>query len=556
MKNRRAARSQPTCVDVFSGAGGLAEGFRQAGWRVLAAVDSDAYAARTFRLNFPEAAFIEADLADVEPLLLLVAAGLEPGQLDCLLGGPPCQSFSYNNHARSASGRRAKLFRHYLRIVEVLQPKTLLMENVPGMLTIGGGRILSEITRKLAALGYDTQVRLLHCEDFGVPQERRRVFIASSRIGSADSLFPRGTHGPSTKPSEDEGTVQGKYVHRWRPRGARVLPLVSVWSAISDLPRVPNGGGTDLARYRAQATTEFQQWARKGSSELHNHVAHELASEMLNRIVHVPEGGNWRDIPRRMLPAGMKRAKKGDHTKRYGRLARRGLCCTILTKCDPHWGSYVHPTQNRTMTVREAARLQSFPDTFLFGQGFVSKQYEQVGNAVPPLVAKHLGRSLRRHVKATAETSTRRLHESPLPAFATPQASRSANMRAIRGRGNKTTEWRVRSLLVNAGVTGWTMAAAPHLGSPDFHFPAEKVAVWVDGCFWHKCPHCGHIPKTNTAYWKAKLARNRRRDLEVNRNARAAGYRVVRVWECALRRSTAVVLRRIRRAIALESAVA
>jgi len=549
-RRRRARTSRavpPGCIDLFSGAGGLAEGFREAGWRVLAAIDDDPYAAETFRSNFPKATFIEADVAEVEPAELLKAAGVAAGELDCLLGGPPCQSFSYNNHERSASGRRAQLFRHYLRIVEELKPKSLLMENVPGMLTIGGGRIVAEIKRRLASLGYETGVRLVHCEDFGVPQERRRVFIVATRLGWTDALFPAGTHGPSPKPLEDDHYVQGKYVHRWSRDKRKTRRLVTVGSAIGDLPAIANGGGGDTAEYRRQPSTAFQAWARRGATELRNHVAHALTKKMVTRIAWVPEGGNWRDMPRRLLPAGMKRARKSDHTKRYGRLARGGLCCTVLTKCDPHWGSYVHPTQDRTITVREAARLQGFPDTFTFGEGYVSKQYEQVGNAVPPLVARRLAIALKRHVRATAGR-----RRKALPAFAAPSAGRSANMRAIRGRGNKSTERRIRSLLAGAGLRGWAMSAEPRLGSPDFHFSAARVAVFVDGCFWHSCPRCGHIPKTNADYWRAKLLRNKRRDREASRKARACGYTVVRIWECALRRDGARALARIIRALSGE----
>src|SRR5688500_15663737 len=146
-------RRGPTCVDLFAGAGGFAEGFRQAGWSVLAANDIDTHASETFRHNFPEAAFFEGPISQLDPLQLLREAGLKRGQLDCLIGGPPCQSFSYNNHQRSATDHRARLFRKYLAIVEALLPKTIVMENVPGMLTIGNGKIVEEIERQLGRLG-------------------------------------------------------------------------------------------------------------------------------------------------------------------------------------------------------------------------------------------------------------------------------------------------------------------------------------------------------------------------------------------------------------------
>jgi DNA (cytosine-5)-methyltransferase 1 len=383
-----------TCIDLFAGAGGLAEGFRQAGWRILSGADLDRSAAETFRHNFPEATFFQGDISALDAATLMADAGLRPGQLDCLIGGPPCQSFSYNNHARSADDERARLFRHYIRLVRALNPKTIVMENVPGILTIGAGSVVAEIRRRLRGLGYQTGIRILYAEDFGVPQERRRVFIIATRLGWVDWLFPKGTHGPAPKPLVDSSPN----THRWEPsRGRPPKPLTTVWDAISDLPLARNGGDGQVKPYRRAPMTGYQQDLRRGSEEVHNHRAHLLSPVQMRRIVEVPEGGNWRDIPRRLLPAGMKRALTKDHTKRYGRLSRSGLCCTILTKCDPHWGSYIHPTQNRTLTVREAARLQSFPDRFVF-RGFFNDQYAQVGNAVPPAMAAAVARTIRRHL--------------------------------------------------------------------------------------------------------------------------------------------------------------
>jgi DNA (cytosine-5)-methyltransferase 1 len=142
----------------------------------------------------------------------------------------------------------------------------------------------------------------------------------------------------------------------------------------------------------------FQRKVRRGTRTLYNHVCHALTEVNLRRIRHVPEGRNWRDIPRDLLPAGMQRAKLSDHTKRYGRLAKSGLASTILTKCDPHWGAYVHPSADRTISVREAARLQGFPDAFRFAGDRLSKHYEQVGNAVPVPVAEAVARSALTHL--------------------------------------------------------------------------------------------------------------------------------------------------------------
>lgn len=550
--NSWPAGYRPTCIDLFCGAGGLADGFRQAGWRVLAGIDNDPHAADTFRLNFPEAAFIEEDVGRVAPEALLEETGLKPGELDCLAGGPPCQSFSYNNHARSASGRRAKLFRHYLRIVAALRPKTLLMENVPGMLTIGDGSIVGEIRKRLGKLGYEVEVRIVYAEDFGVPQERRRVFVVATRLGWEDSLFPTGTHGPSEKPAV-KGNIQGPYVHRWNPGRRRTRSLVTVWDAISDLATTKTLKAP--VRCKRKPKTEFQKKARGRRRRVPNHVGHEITALMLQRIAFVPEGGNWRDIPRKYLPEGMKRARLSDHTKRYGRLARHSLSATVLTKCDPHWGSYVHPLLNRPLTVREAARLQSFKDSFEFAGPFLSKHYEQVGNAVPPLVARSFAGALKRHIRkkaAAASVGSKKANGSTpaLPDFATPSPQRSDNMRAIRGRRNRTTELRLRGMLVKSGLRGWNLERRTEIGSPDFWFEETRVLVFVDGCFWHACPKCGHIPKTNTSYWTAKIARNQARDRSVTSRLTGLGYCVIRLWECELKEHSSECIDRIRDAVA------
>jgi DNA (cytosine-5)-methyltransferase 1 len=386
----------PTCIDLFAGAGGLAEGFRQAGFRILSANDAAATAARTFQKNFPEATVFVGSVSRLSGKELLADAGLQRGELDCLIGGPPCQSFSYNNHERSRRKARARLFRDYLRIVGVLQPKCLVMENVPGILTVGSGAVVSEIYESLKELGYECEARILYSEDYGVPQQRRRVFFVATRLGWSSSLFPRGNHGPAPKP---QGGSNNEFVYRWRAPKGESLPMPpTVWDAIGDLPSLQNGAGEEEEQYAVEPQSTYQQLMRGTQSVLLNHVAPRLGEKMLKRIAHVPEGGNWRDIPFRLLPAGMQRACESDHTKRYGRLSRCGLCCTILTKCDPHWGSYVHPLDQRAISVREAARLQSFPDGFIF-LGFRSEQFQQVGNAVPPLMAAAMGKAIRKHLQ-------------------------------------------------------------------------------------------------------------------------------------------------------------
>jgi DNA (cytosine-5)-methyltransferase 1 len=452
----RGRTGGPTCVDLFAGAGGLAEGFRQAGWSIRAGNDIDSHAGETFRLNFPEASFYEGPVSALSPRKLLRDAGLKRGELDCLIGGPPCQSFSYNNHQRSATDVRARLFRTYLQTVRALYPKTLVMENVPGMLTIGNGRVVDEIRDELLALGYSCEIKILFCEDFGVPQTRRRAFVIASRVGSPSKLFPAGTHGPSSKPSEKANP----FVHRWeKPKGKRIRSFETVWDAIGDLPRLKNGGGKLLAKHTRASTTALQRKLRGRAERVHNHMCHELAELMLRRMTHVSEGGNWTEIPRRLLPAGMRRARKSDHTKRYGRLRRSGLASTVLTKCDPHWGAYFHPTQDRTVSVREAARLQGFPDRFRFAGPHTSKHYEQVGNAVPVTVARAIGAAVASHVSDRMR-ALKRLGKAPSrrpPAIASQAALATPSRLRI---------WRRRST---------AKSRLPHRRNYTFRGPGRRI---------------------------------------------------------------------------------
>jgi DNA (cytosine-5)-methyltransferase 1 len=389
----------PICLDLFAGAGGLAVGFRKAGWAIIGGNDIDKDAGATFRLNFPETFFFEGPISALTIETLMRECSLKVGQLDCLIGGPPCQSFSYNNHHRSEKGERARLFEHYLRIVRGLRPKTLVMENVPGILTIGNGSVIEAIRSELESeeLGYKCEVQILSAEEFGTPQIRRRVFIVATRTGSAEQLIPLPTH----RSADPRKPMAGK-------KQKRLKRPITVHKAIGDLPTLENGCGEQVARRgEARPFSEFQREARKGTRKLFNHVCHSLTTINLKRIVHVPEGGNWRSIPRRLLPAGMRRARLSDHTKRYGRLSRGGLASTILTKCDPHWGAYIHPTEDRTISVREAARLQGFPDTFQFAGDHLGKHYEQVGNAVPVPVAAAIGAVVAEHLQKSVADEIR-----------------------------------------------------------------------------------------------------------------------------------------------------
>lgn len=356
-------------IDLFCGAGGLSEGFRQAGVNVLAGQDIDNTFGETFEQTHGGASFVHGPIQDITADDLLTAAGRKAGEIDVLIGGPPCQGYSVYNHQRGVDDPRAGLFKEYLRIVEAIQPRWLVMENVTGITSIAGGGIVREIQSGMRKLGYRVDMKLLKAEEYGVPQERRRVFFIATREEQCPILFPTPTHGPELE------------------------PFVTLWEAISDLPQLANGEDAGAQKYSKIAQNPYQAVLRGDCQVVKNHSAPRLSKVNLDRMQHIPPGGSWRDIPFDLLPAGMKKAKRSDHTKRYGRPNKTDLACTVLTKCDVHWGAYIHPTQDRSFSVREAARLQSFPDFFTFS-GSRTEQYVQVGNAVPPLMGKAVAESI------------------------------------------------------------------------------------------------------------------------------------------------------------------
>lgn len=364
---------RPTVVDLFCGAGGLSHGFMQAGYDVLFGSDIDPTFGKTFMASHPKAKFIARPIQGLTVAEILKSARLEPGQLDVLVGGPPCQGYSIYNHGRGEQDPRAGLFREYLRIVQGLQPKWLVMENVTGLSSISGGALIESIVKEIKASGYENvDFQVLKAEEYGVPQERRRIVFIANRLG-LPVKFPRKSHD------------------------GQLAPFVTVWDAIGDLPEIQEQWQfEDGAVYAAEPQNEYQKQLRLHSTLAQNHFGPRLGEANLERIRYIPQGGSWRDVPFDLLPAGMKKAKRSDHTKRYGRPRLTDLSCTILTKCDIHWGAYIHPIQNRAFTVREAARLQSFPDDFVF-YGSMTEQFVQVGNAVPPLMAKAIADTIAKH---------------------------------------------------------------------------------------------------------------------------------------------------------------
>lgn len=383
-------------VDLFCGAGGITEGFRQAGYECLYANDSMPEAIRTFEMNHPEAWADCGDIEKVKPADIRAELGLKKGELDVLVGGPPCQGFSINAPDRFLKDPRNKLFKDYVRFLEEFEPKTFLFENVPGLLSLGDGKVLDRILAEFVRLDYHVTVKILFAAHYGVPQERWRLILLGSKL--SEIAPPEPTHYASGRANfRGGGGVLTFQLTDSDKR--RLLPAVKVGEAIGDLPRLTMGEGAETIGYTAGKPSEYARSMRNPEGVTYNHFAAKLAKQNIERMKFVKPGGSWRDIPHELLPKGMQRARKSDHTKRYGRLKNDGLAGTVMTKCDPHWGTVFLPDQERSLTVREAARFQSFPDIYQFLGPRVS-QYEQVGNAVPVLMAKAIAAQIRTHLEA------------------------------------------------------------------------------------------------------------------------------------------------------------
>lgn len=389
-------------IDLFAGAGGITEGFRQAGASCVFANDFNDYACETFRHNHPEVDVTVGPIQDLNTGAIRKNAGLKKGELDVLVGGPPCQGFSINAPERFLEDPRNSLFKHYLRFVDEFAPKLFMFENVPGMLSLGGGKLFETIIGQMQERGYRTSAKILLAAHYGVPQVRWRMIILGSRIGDPPP-HPEPTHFYTCRPNFKGGST---IATRLVPLDEyRLKPPVTLSDAISDLPPIEAASGDEISQFDSSLTRPpYAKSIRKGARKLFNHTANGLSKINFERLQHIRPGEAWPAIPRELLPAGMKKARLSDHTKRYGRLPWSALAGTMMTKCDPHWGAVFHPDQPRTFSVREAARIQSFPDSYRFLGPRVA-QYEQVGNAVPVLMAKAIAETLIDYLAQTKETA-------------------------------------------------------------------------------------------------------------------------------------------------------
>lgn len=362
--------TRPTAIDLFSGAGGLSLGLARAGFSVLAAADIDSVATETYAANLGGLRYT-GDLSDVTEFIdHLKAWGIT--EVDLVAGGVPCQPFSRAGRSkirslvdariRSSSDARADLWQSFVSVVRFLRPRAVLLENVPDLAQWNDGAVLVGLFESLRELGYQTDARILNAYDHGVPQHRARLFLVGF-LGQPTFSWPR-------------------------PRNSRP----TLWDAISDLPTVPAGQRLEVLPYETPLT-ELQRRLREGVPAesrhlIHDHITRDVRPDDAEAFAGLVEGGTYRDVPEHL-----RRYRSDIFKDKYNRLSRSDLSRTITAHLarDGYW--YIHPVQHRTLSVREAARIQTFPDWFRFS-GEPSLRYRQIGNAVPPLLAEAVGRSV------------------------------------------------------------------------------------------------------------------------------------------------------------------
>ncbi|MCL2842787.1 MAG: DNA cytosine methyltransferase [Oscillospiraceae bacterium] len=388
-------------LDLFAGAGGFSLGFQLAGFNLIGAIELDKWAAETFQHNHPSSKVLIGDIASFSDEEVLSA--FQDNKPDIILGGPPCQGFSIcTKNAGDPTDPRNSLFIEMIRFGKLFSPSLIIMENVPNLLkakTKSGDNVIDIVESELEGLKYNVYIDVLDATSFGVPQIRKRLFVIASKK-KLTRPFPLATH--SSEPSLFSGLDSLKQ-------------SPTLWDAISDLPLIEAREGAEVLEYSISPQNEYQQLMREYSKKVYNHKAMMHSKRTVERFSVMRWGESVADVPAHLMP--YKRNGNGElSTKVYDQNNRRmypnAPCHTIPAS---FYANFVHPYRNRNFTAREGARIQSFPDWYVFhgkptvvSQKLLEKegrigekhlcQYNQIGNAVPPLMAQAIADNLKRQV--------------------------------------------------------------------------------------------------------------------------------------------------------------
>lgn len=354
-------RNKYKVIDLFCGCGGISVGFELAGFEIIGGIDFNSDATNTFQNNFKNAKVHCIDITTIKDSQILD----EYKGVDVIIGGPPCQGFSSANRwQKEMDDPRNKLFYQYIRFVTLLRPKALLIENVRGILTRDNGYAKDRILKLLDNLGYSVNVKILDASLYGVPQNRKRAVFVGIRKDFLNESFDFDN--------------------------LKVLKKVTVKEAIGDLYELEKIHISDSIPQK-KPVNDYLSYVTKGSQYVTDHEIRYPALKVQERISYVKQGENWQQVPEYLWPS----KRNNRHSSAYKRLKEDDQSCTIDTG-NAH-SNYFHPLFNRIPTIRESARLQSFPDRFEF-TGSRGSKYKQIGNAVPPLMAKAIAEVLKIYI--------------------------------------------------------------------------------------------------------------------------------------------------------------
>lgn len=349
-------------IDLFAGVGGLSYGFaHNENFEIVMANEYEKDIATAYRMNHPTVNVIQGDIRDITEDQLKAVMGDEG--IDIIVGGPPCQS--YSTLGKRQMDDRAHLFEEYCRVLSIVQPKMFIFENVSGLLSMQGGKLIEIIKEEFRKLGYEVKSKLLNAVDYGVPQYRDRVILVGMK-GKNDFEYPEATHG--------EG----------------LIPHLTVCDAFSDLPVLKSGEESD--EYATEPQNDFQRFLRRNTTRIEENVAPTNGAHLIRIMEALPDGGSKDDLPEEIRP-------KSGYGNTYAKMWWKRPAPTVTRNfATPSSSRCVHPRDSRAMTTREGARLQSFPDDYKF-YGSRSTKNLEIGNAVPPLLSIALAKEVEKVIK-------------------------------------------------------------------------------------------------------------------------------------------------------------
>lgn len=370
-------------IDLFAGCGGLSLGFEMAGYDIPLAIEKDEWASETYQKNHPRTKVITGDITQIIDLKNLIEKKDLP--IDGIIGGPPCQGFSLSGN-RDKNDPRNSLFMEFVRFVKFFKPKFFVMENVTGILSMktkDNQNVKDLILEEYNKAGYNVKICKLNAAEYGVPQSRIRVIF----IGIRKDLEY------NEEKLEPQPFIFGK-------------KQITIEQAIMDLPQIKSGEGKEFIEYSQKPKTKYQRWARKDSQGVYNHIAMRHTKRLIERFENIKFGQSVADVDE-----CHKQRKRGDASKISGKVFSQNNMRPYPNKPSPtipasFQSNFIHPFLNRNYTAREGARLQSFPDTYIFcGKRTTMSweknlsQYQQIGNAVPPLLAKAIAENIINYFK-------------------------------------------------------------------------------------------------------------------------------------------------------------